>query len=307
VNDNIPRQGIPAPLGSVEPHAPMLIAPPDGQLLYKMMTIENLLRSISSGYLHFNRVDSYADFPGADKHDGKQLPRDQPGNATVRFEKAPDFSAADYYDQARVRTYACCLSLENSQFIWDNYANSSTKGKVCIVFDFAKFRSTLNRTFEPGNAALEYNGKQCRQIFSINYSIVEYVQWDEHQASASRLPNRITYSYLNDKRFSGEKELRITLSTLGVGQFVMNDGSTIEFPTSLHAAFDFRAAIADGTIHRILCASDCDCDFFRAELLKLGIRPAPGSDVDFTTGRITDPDSPPDPQRQRAGDSEADT
>jgi hypothetical protein len=41
--------------------------PPDGKLLYKMMTIENLLRSIIGAYLHFNRVDRYKDFPDADQ------------------------------------------------------------------------------------------------------------------------------------------------------------------------------------------------------------------------------------------------
>lgn len=46
---------------------------------------------MARGYLHFNRVDSYADFPGADAHDGQQLPTDQAGNADARFLKAPDY------------------------------------------------------------------------------------------------------------------------------------------------------------------------------------------------------------------------
>src|SRR5258707_550572 len=161
VNKTTPPQSIRAPLGGVEPHAAMLTVPPDGQLLYKIMTVEHLLSSIAAGYLHFNRVDSYMDFPSADAHDGQQLRRDQQGNAAARFAKAPEFSAANYYDQSRARTYACCFSLENSDFIWKNYANGSHKGKVCIVFDFAKLRATLNRTLQPGNAALEYNGIRC--------------------------------------------------------------------------------------------------------------------------------------------------
>ena len=40
---------------------------PEGQLLYKIMTIENLLRSIAGSYLHFNRVDAYNDL---DPNDG---------------------------------------------------------------------------------------------------------------------------------------------------------------------------------------------------------------------------------------------
>ena len=126
---------IPSPLGSVEPHAPVLNVPPDSQTLYKMMTVENLLHSIIGNYLYFNRVDSYIDFPGADPHDGQQLPKDQRGNTRARFEKAPNFSASDYYDQSRARTYTCC--------------------------------------------------------FSLNYGIVEYVEWDTHQANTEHLPNPI--------------------------------------------------------------------------------------------------------------------
>ena len=77
MNESELREHIPVPLGGVEPHAPLLTIPPDGQLLYKIMSVENLLRSIVGNYLHFNRVDSYSDFPGADPHDGRQLPEDQ--------------------------------------------------------------------------------------------------------------------------------------------------------------------------------------------------------------------------------------
>ena len=276
MNENAPRQHIPAPLGSVEPHAPLLNVPPDGQLLYKIMTVENLLRSIVSNYLHFNRVDSYADLRCVDSYadpcDGRQLPKDQRGNASARFEKASDFSAADYYDQSRARTYACCFSMENSDFIWNNYANGSAKGKVCIVFELGRLRATLNQTLQPENAALEYNGSRCHQIFSVNYGIVEYIEWDTHQANTERLPNPIKYTYLKDKkRYSEEKELRISLSAVGIGHFALKDGSTMQFPSSLHLSFDFRTAIADRTIQQILCVPNSDSDFLQAELHKLRI------------------------------------
>jgi hypothetical protein len=276
MNENAPRQHIPAPLGSVEPHAPLLNVPPDGQLLYKIMTIENLLHSIVGNYLYFNRVDSYPDSPGADPHDGRQLPQEQQGNRRVRFVKDPDVSAADHYDQSRARTYACCFSLENSDFIWKNYANGSAKGKVCIVFGFRRLRATLNQRLQPGNAALEYNGNRCDQIFDVNYGIVKYVEWDTYQANRERLRNPIEYTYFKDKKFSKEKELRISLSAIGIGQFALNDGSTIQFPSSLSLAFDFKSAIADGTIQRILCAPGSDSDFLQAELHKLRIVPSKG-------------------------------
>ncbi|MCD6366815.1 MAG: DUF2971 domain-containing protein [Bacteroidales bacterium] len=277
INGDVSYRNIPAPLGSVEPHAPMLNVPLDSQSLYKVITVANLLNSIIGNYLHFNRVDSYIDFPGADQHDGQQLPKDKLGNTRARFEKAPDFSASDYYDQSRARTYACCFSLENSDFIWNNYANDSMKGKTCIVFDFGKLRERLNQTLQPGNAVLEYQGNRCRQIFSLNYGIVEYVERDTHQANTKHLPNPIEYTYLKDKNnFSAEKELRISLSTLGIGQFALNNGSTIQFPDNLQLSFDFRAAISDQTIQQILYAPDCDSGFLQSELHKLRIVPIKG-------------------------------
>jgi hypothetical protein len=271
ITTNTGPQVLPAPLGNIEPHAGLLTVPQANQPLYKMMTVENLLRSVSGGYLHFNRVDSYMDFPGADSHDGQQLPSDHPGNASARFQRAPDYSAADYYDRSRSRTYACCFSLEHSDFIWRNYANGSPHGKVCVVFEYEKLRATLNRTFQTGNAALEYNGLRCHQIFSLNYGIVEYVDWDRHRANEEHLPNPIRYTYLKGTAFSQEKELRISLSALGVGNFQLNDGSFMEFPPALRVSFDFKGAISDGTISRLLSSSENHSDFLTTELHKLRI------------------------------------
>lgn len=276
MNKHAPGQHIPTPSGSVEPHASLLNVPPDGQLLYKVMTVENLLRSIDGNYLHFNRVDSYADFPGADHNDGRQLPEDQQGNALTRFKKAPDFSAADYYDQSRARTYACCFSMVNSNFIWNKYGNGGAKGKVCVIFEFGKLRATINQTLQPGNAALEYNSKRCHQIFSLNYGIVEYIEWNTHQANMDQLPNPIKYTYLKDKRFSEEKELRVSLSTQGIGQFALKDVSTMQFPPNLQLAFDFKSAIADHMIQEIQYASDSNSDFLQKELHKLCIMASKG-------------------------------
>ncbi len=267
----------PAPLGSVEPHEPLLSVPSNEQLLYKIISVENLLRSIVGNYLHFNRVDSYTDFPDADQHDGRQLPKDQQANSLTRFKKSPSFSAVNYYDQSRARTYACCFSLENSDYIWKNHANGSEKGKVCVVFEYGRLRTMLNQTLQPGNAALDYNGNRCHQIFSVNYGIIEYVEWNTHQANIERLPNPIRYTYLKDKeRFSEEKELRISLAAIGIGQFALKDGSMMQFPSSLQLAFDFKAAITDGTIQQILYAPDSDSDFLQAELQKLCIVPSKG-------------------------------
>lgn len=271
-------QRSPAPLGSIEPHAPLLHIPPEGQLLYKVMKVEDLLRSVTGNYLYFSRVDSYADFPNVDSNDGGQLPMDQAANAATRFEKAPDFSAAHYYDQCRGRTYACCFSTENSDYIWNNYANGSDKGKVCVVFELGKLRALLNSLLSPEGAALLYDGNVCRQIFDVNYGLVDYVDWDSYRTNELYLSNPILYTYIKDAaRFSEEKELRISLSAIGMGHFALKDGSLIQFPPSLQLGFDFRRAIASGAIREILLAPDADSGFLTCELDKLRIEPAPGS------------------------------
>lgn len=268
MNENLLHQNTPVPLGSVEPHALLLNTLSDGHLLYKVMSIEDLLRSITGNYLYFKRVDSYV----KDPRDGQQLSKDQQGNAGARFKKTPDFSAADYYDQSRARTYACCFSLENSDHIWTNYGNDSEEGKVCIVFEFGRLRSMLNQTLQPENSVLEYSGNRCHQIFSVNYGIIEYVEWGTHQVNTEHLPNPIKYTYLKDKeRFSLDKELRISLSAPGIGQFALKDNGIMQFPISLQLDFNFRAAIADGTIQQILYAPDSNSEFLQAELHKLRI------------------------------------
>lgn len=263
------------PLGGIEPHTPLMLMPSDDQLLYKVMTVENLLQSLIHNYLHFNRVDSYSDFPNADENDGRQLPKDQPLNDAVKFQSASDFSVADYYDQCRARTYACCFSTEKSNYIWENYANGSEKGKVCIVFQFGKLRTMLNSAINPDGTILLYEGRPCPQIFSVNYGLVNYVPCDTHRINGEYLSNPILYTYIKDgDRFREERELRISLSAIGIGHFALKDGSVIEFPTTLQLGFDFRNAIASGVIQEISLAPDAEPSFLIHELSKLRIEPA---------------------------------
>jgi hypothetical protein len=233
------------------------------------MSAENLVRSVAGRYLHFNRVDSYKDFPGADADDGAPLLKDIPGNTGAKFTASPDFTVTDYYNRSRARTYACSFSLENSKHIWANYGGGGTKGKVCVVFSFGQLRSQLNKTFE--NAGLLYKGAACYQIFSINYGIVEYVDRKTHQLNLERLANPIQYTYVKDISYKDERELRISLSALGIGHFGLGDGSIMEFDKTLQVEFDFRAAIGTGVIRQLMSSPDCDSDFVRSQLRKFGI------------------------------------
>ncbi|WP_192496483.1 hypothetical protein [Chlorobium phaeovibrioides] len=206
------------------------------------------------------------------------MPKDKPLNAAARFQKTLDFSAADYYDQCRNRTYACCFSVENSPYIWENYANGSEKGKACIVFEFGKLRAMLNSALNPEGAILFYNGNSCRQIFEVNYGLVHYVPWGSHRTNEKHLSNPILYTYLKSDRFCEEHELRISLSAIGIGHFALKDGSLIEFPPTLQLGFDFRNAIASAAIREILLAPGADSSFLKTELSKLRIEPAPTSE-----------------------------
>ena len=98
---------------------------------------------------------------------------------------------------------------------------------------------------------LLYRGNPCKQIFSVNYGVVDYLSWDEARENIERMPNPIRYTYIKDKRFSNERELRISLSALGIGRFVLADGTEVKFPAGLELGFDFQQAIANGTITEI--------------------------------------------------------
>lgn len=268
---------IPAPEGFIEPHAALLRQPADDQLLYKLMRAEHLINSIGQSYLHFNRVDSYRDFDGADLQDGAQLPADRETNAAVGFERAPDFTAGQYYDQCRARTYACCFALENEEHIWQAYGSGGGHGRVAVIFNFAWLRQHLNAQLAPGVAKVMWQDLPCRQIFSINYGIVDYVDHNAHRLNAEQFPNPILYTYLKAERFRDEHELRVTLSAIGIGNLAFG-GQVTDLPPSLHMSFDFRAAIAEGGIVSFEIGPDCDEEWLEAELAKLGIgRAAPST------------------------------
>jgi hypothetical protein len=254
------------PLGVVEPHKQLLTTPHGNKLLYKVMRTEDLIRSIPDSYLHFNQVDTYYD-----THDGEQLPKDLTINLKSTFIKARDYSAADYYNQGRTRTFACCFSIENSDYIWRTYGNGGKKGKVCLVFKFGKLRSMLNDIFENNKIVFEYNGTRLRQMFSINYGLIRYINWKEQRANIDFLQNPINYTYFKDKEdFSIEKEFRIGLSAIGIGKIVMN-GNEFIFPKHLHMHFDFGPAIGNGVLHKILHFPDCDAEFLHTELKRFNI------------------------------------
>ena len=153
--------------------------------------------------------------------------------------------------------------------IWATYANGSAKGKVCVVFSFGKLRPRLNHTLQPGNAAL-----RIQLVFSVtrNFSAEPHgivhvdVEWKTHRANTKVVPNPIQYTYLKDaQQFSRDKELRISLSAFGLGNFALK-GAIMQFPPSLQLTFDFKAAMTDGTIQQLLLSQETDAGYLTAEM-----------------------------------------
>ena len=266
------------PLAWVEPHRLLLRQPEPGQLLFKVVKVRYLIDMLQKSYLHFQRVDKYSD----DTADGEQLPLDRLVGAGISFEKAPAYTLEKYDDCGRARTYACCFSLEHSAYIWEHYAPA--RDAVCLVFDFEKLRQRLNASIQASldnHGLLTHGENRFMQIFSINYGVVDYVDRQAHALHPVRIANPIQFTFLKDKgRYASEKELRVALSALGIGQFVLNNGAGMEFPAALQMHFDYRAAFSGGAITEILCPpSFADAQHvvtLRREMAKLGMMATPG-------------------------------
>lgn len=255
----------------------LLEQPSPGQRLYKVMSVEDLIRSVTGSYLHFQRVDQYKDrvdqhkdFPGADREDGAETADAKAVSMRVGFQKSPNYSLSDYYDSVRKRTYACCFSLVNSEYIWSNYGGGTALGKVCLEVEFGRLREHLNATMS-GPSALICGGIQCHQIFSINYGKVKYVDRVLCNPIDDAFPNPIIYTYLKDNIYSAENEFRISLSAPGLGKYLLNDGREMNFPTGMSVEFDFRKAIIDRTITQILTGPTTNLEHLKAKFTELGI------------------------------------
>jgi len=150
-----------------------------------------------------------------------------------------------------------------TSYIWKEYGNGIPGGKVCVVFEFCRLRSTLNQTLRSGCAISDRLGNRCPPGFDLDYGIVQYVDRDRASAHCEYLANPILYIYLKDKeRFSQEEEFRVALST----------PRPFRLPCSLRLRFDFRTAAASGTIVEVQCESDAQINSLEKELPNLRLR-----------------------------------
>jgi hypothetical protein len=53
---------------------------------------------------------------------------------------------------------------------------------------------------------------------------VKYIEHSTQELITTRFPNPIQYTFLKDKqKYQDERELRVSLSALGIGHFVLDD------------------------------------------------------------------------------------
>jgi len=220
----------------VESHKNLLEQVSDETMLYKIVSFENFCKMLEGNYLHFNRVDNYID----DKNDSNQPEQERLMNEKFFFEKDPNFTLRNYYEGCRKRSYACCFSLDIPKADhWKEYGGKEPEKAVCLVMNFGKLKSLLN-------------------IFHLNYGVVKYGSFVNDIISHTIRPNPIEYVYFKDSKYKKERELRISLSALGIGRIQISDGQLFDFPDSIAFGFNLNQALNFGAISHIEIA---DKDF----------------------------------------------
>jgi hypothetical protein len=235
----------------IEPHAELLSKPINGTLLYKIIPAQYFFDMLEKKYLYFRRVDTYCD----DKRDSDQPDKDKELTKGIKFEKSPQYTVQQYYSDTRSKTYACCFSTENTQYLWDHYDNQESNS-ICLVFDCEKLMKHLNSKYE--NAKLIVDNKEYFNFFFINYGLVTYGNFDEAYINKELL-TPIKYAYFKDaSKYSEEKEFRISLSC--IGRYKVGDYE-FDFPESIQLEFDLSEAVKLGVVKNIIISEKYENDF----------------------------------------------
>jgi len=242
----------------VESHKNFLKQVSDETLLYKVISFENFVKMLDGNYLHFNKVDNYAD-----DNDSAQPEQERLINQQSYFEKDPNFTLRNYYEECRKRSYACCFSLDvpNSGH-WKEYGGKEPEKAVCLVMNFGKLKSLLNETFI--NFGLVTNSgiilpnhalgraDKIFQIFDLNYGMVNYGDFtNDIIFPGVKTKNPIEYVYFKDNKYKKENELRVSLSAIGIGKIKLSDGQLFDFPKSISFKFNLNHALSRGAISHI--------------------------------------------------------
>jgi hypothetical protein len=231
----------------VEPHKNILTQQ-SGILLYKIIDYNHFLDMLDYNYIYFSRVDKYKDIRDSD------LPnKEREIYKYIKFENNPKVSLIDYYNSCRAKTYACCFSIKNSPYIWQEYGGNNAK-KVCLVFDSNSLIKYLNKIM--CSAKIQYNNKIISNFFYINYGLVKYGSLKE--VIDQKPLNPIRYTFFKDKKYNKDNEFRISLSCNGAPKYKIN-GSEFIFPKSIKlSSFNFKEVFYSEIIKRIEISQDCD-------------------------------------------------
>lgn len=132
----------------------------------------------------------------------------------------------------------------------------------------------LNEVVASAIGLLLEDGSVLPQVTDINHGMVTYVDRTDHRANEVHLPNPIVYSYLKDRRFGEENELRVTLSASGAfAAYGFSDARRVDFPSGLQLPFDFRKAMDRLAIVKIRTDPAKDPQPLLSELKQRSIRP----------------------------------
>ncbi|MGE4349671.1 MAG: hypothetical protein AB7D28_07890 [Candidatus Berkiella sp.] len=236
----------------IEPHAFLLRKPKDETLLYKIIPSRYFIDMLENNYIYFRKVDTYHD----DTRDGDQPDADKLISENKKFQLHSGYTLKDYYSDARSKTYACCFSTQNTQFLWEHYSHGD-KNAICLVLDCRKLIEYINSVYM--NAFLIVNNNRYKNFLFINYGLVTYGNMDQLFVKDNFL-NPIEYAYFKDaNKYSDEDEFRITLSCIGMFKYQL-DGRPFAFPESLKLEFNIRDVIANKILKEILIASGHDED-----------------------------------------------
>ena len=121
---------------SVNSHAPLLKKPDDKQLLYKVIPSKYFFAMLKGNYLHFRRTDVYKDKIGDDLRDSDLTDSDKIISEKSTFEKSPNYTLKNYYESLRAKTYVCCFSTQNSDYLWKEYGGGDNNA-VCSGYTLA--------------------------------------------------------------------------------------------------------------------------------------------------------------------------
>ncbi|APF03543.1 TPA: DUF2971 domain-containing protein [Legionella pneumophila] len=242
----------------IEPHKHILKKPHGNKDIYKIIPGSYFLDMIKQKYLYFRRVDTYSD----DLNDSALPNKDRILSQQSKFQYAPNISMSDYYDKCRSKSYACCFTTQISNYIWRHYCDNDPNA-ICIVFKSGQLIKYLNSTLS--NSRLIINERVHHDFFWINYGLVKYIDYDD-QYLLELLPNPTEYLYIKNRKYSKEKEFRISLSCLQYGHYVLPNGEELQFPESIKLEFDFTKKV----VKRLEIRSNHNNNFIREIKQALG-------------------------------------